>query len=292
MPKTAIFLAAFLTSVYVNAQPNFTLADMPDIGDIDTIWNLAAFVNNHDLEKETGNGSKWDFSDIPIVFAPIFALTDTFRVKTAKVSLPVLNATIEEWFWDHGAPSVNLFSTGNDTLYIHRVGTVENGFVYDPALASIAFPIEFGKASTIDAEIGAGRVKYGRRLTTALYDGFGTLTLPKGQTYTNVFRIKKTERDTSYYTPTISSKTRYIWYKQGGQIPLLTLEYSGLQKYYSALMAAGNNGSAGILSRGNSPRRGSIESQSGAGPFKVAYRFGYKYQGPNQGLYKLNGERW
>ncbi len=242
----------FLTVLFVCAchmlfaQPDFTSSDMPNIGDNDTVMYLNYQAIDNNLETETGNNYSWDFSFLPFATYPNFIRLDSFRVKTHYLSQSFPDATIEEFIYDGTAGDLNLFSYSNDTLMIHRLGGVDAGLSIIPAMPSMAFPYSFNETSDINMIFHAGPVTTGERRTTVSYDGFGTLHMPSGKTYSNVFRIKKVERDTSYVLNTTQSSTRYMWYKQGGQIPLLVLTYSGALNLYFVLGSKSNNTSLGI----------------------------------------------
>lgn len=226
------------------AQPNFTSADMPNIGDHDSIMILQYHPITINLDTETGADFNWDFTSLPF-HVQNFIDIDSFRVKTHQVSEPFINATIEEYKAGVTGQTVNLFSYGNDTLYIHRLGGISNDWALAP-MASIAFPIAFNNSSIINANIYTVSILVGERKTTTLYDGFGTLQMPDNKSYSDVFRVKKTERDSSYITHTSVTATSYIWYKQGGQIPLLELVYSGAMNLYFVFGSKANGTSSGI----------------------------------------------
>ncbi len=253
MKKTLLFLFSSITITAVYAQPNFTSADMPGVGDGDTLMYLNYYVMNNNFEAETGSGHTWDFSGLAFSTYPNFKKVDSFRLKTHNVSAPYVNATIEEYVKDGTAGDVNLFSYGGDTLYIHRVGGVASGAAtYNPPLASIAFPITFNNSSVIHSDIQMNGVVVGERTTTALYDGFGTLQMPNGVSYSNVFRIIKTEKDTNFFTHGVGTTLNYIWYKQGGQVPLLRILYSGSPTlYFVHGLKAGGTTSTGVEETGD-----------------------------------------
>ncbi|MCK9211828.1 MAG: T9SS type A sorting domain-containing protein [Ignavibacteriaceae bacterium] len=232
------------------SQPNFTSADMPNVGDHDTLSYLVYYGITNNLDTETGNGYTWDFSSLPFSMYPNFIQIDSFRIKQHYVSAPFTNATIEEYIYDGTAGDVNLFSYSNDTLYIHRLGGASSGWTLGP-IASIAFPITFNNSSVIKANIYTGAILVGERKTTTLYDGFGTLQMPNGKSYSNVFRIKKIERDTSYVVNTVNTTTSYMWYKQGGQVPLLRLSYTGALNLYFVFGSKSNNTATRINERQN-----------------------------------------
>jgi len=227
-----------------HAQPNFTRADMPDIGDHDSIMILQYHPITNNLDTETDTDYNWDFSSLPF-HVQNFIDIDSFRVKTHHVSEPFVNATIEEYKTGVTAQTVNLFSYSNDTLYIHRLGDISNNWALAP-IASIAFPITFNNSSIINADIYTASILVGERRTTTLYDGFGTLLMPDNKSYSNVFRVRRTERDSSYVTNTSITYTSYIWYRQGGQIPLLQLVYTGAANLYFVFGSKANGTSSGI----------------------------------------------
>jgi hypothetical protein len=246
--KTYIFLILWSVTISVSfAQPGFTSADMPNIGDQDSIMILQYHPITNNLDTETGNSYTWNFSSLPF-HVQNFIDIDSFRVKQHFVSAGFPGATIEEYKAGITGQTVNLYSYKNDTLIIHRLGSTASGWALGP-IASIAFPIAFNNASIINANIYTGSgfgILVGQRKTTTLYDGFGTLNMPNGKTYNNVFRVKLVEKDTNYVTNTATVATSYIWYKQGGQIPLLRLVYSGASNLYFVFGSKGKGTTSGI----------------------------------------------
>lgn len=245
MKKTIVLVLSSLFSAVSFAQPNFTSADMPNIGDNDTLMVLNYQPITNNLDTETGNGYTWNFSSLPFSVNNFIDI-DSFRVPQHPVSAGYPNATIEEYKIGVTADNVNLYSYHNDTLIIHRLGGSSTGWALGP-IASIAFPISFNNASILNSNIYTGvgfGILAGQRQTTASYDGFGTLQMPYGKTYNNVFRIKLIEKDTSYVTNTSVVATSYIWYKQGGEVPLLRLVYTGASNLYFVFGSKGN----GIIS--------------------------------------------
>jgi len=86
----------------------------------------------------------------------------------------------------------------------------------------------------------------GERKTSVVYDGFGNLQMPDNKSYTNVFRVKIIERDTSFIYNNSITYISYIWYKQGGQIPLLRLAYTGSSNLYFVFGSKSNGTTSGI----------------------------------------------
>lgn len=243
--KNLYFIIYFtLVSGGIIAQPAFTSADMPNIGDNDTVLYLTYYAITNNLDTETGNGYAWDFSSL--VFNPSFFETDSFRVKTNPVSTPYTNATIEEYRQGSAGQFVDLYSYNNDTLFLHRTGTVTSGTGFNPPLASVKFPVSFNQMSDLTSPIYVGATLAGERRTTFLYDGYGTLKMPGNKNYTDVFRIKKVETDTNYILNSSTTYTNYIWYKQGGQVPLLRLLYTGASNLYFVYGSKANNTSTSI----------------------------------------------
>jgi len=203
---------------------------MPNIGDMDTVLykNFSGTVN--DLNTQTGNGYLWDFSGE--FFLSTIYNVETFRVKTDPISTPYVDATIEHYVNGTSGIGVSLYDYDNDTLLIHRLGAGGTGTPFVPPMASILFPIAFNQTSDITTLIYASGNLTGERRTTVHYDGFGTLQLPNNKNYSNVFRVKKIEEDTNFVTQNITTYVSYIWYKQGGQVPLLRITNSGGTNYY------------------------------------------------------------
>src|SRR5690606_19615132 len=141
MKKITFALLAFtaLTSTAI-AQPTFTTADMPDIGDQDTVIN-ATYVNPGDFDVETGNGYSWDFSGI-VLNNSLFDL-EVFRAKTHPVSMQASfnPATIENYKTGVSAENIALFSFINDTLFMYRRGGITQGQSFTPPVGMIKFPV-------------------------------------------------------------------------------------------------------------------------------------------------------
>ncbi len=246
-----LFFYSFTISIGY-AQPNFTSSDMPNIGDYDTLMILQYHPITNNLDSETGNGYTWNFSSLPFNVQNLIDV-DSFRTKQHFVSATYPNATIEEFKTGITGVTVNLYSYSNDTLIIHRLGSPSINYALGP-IASIAFPILFNKSSVINAKIFTGSsfsVLVGERKTTTLYDGFGTLIMPNGKSHNNVFRIKQIERDTNYVTNAVTISTNYIWYKQGGQAPLLRLAYTGALNLYFVFGSKSNGSTSGINETNN-----------------------------------------
>ena len=247
MKKIQTLLFAILFANVANSQADFTSNDLPFIGDNDTIMYMNYQVITNDLEKETGSAYSWDFSQIDFGFYPSFITVDTFRVKTHFLSPSFPEATFEQYIYDFTAGDLNLFSLSNDTLYTHRLGAVVNGLVFTPPMATIAFPIKFNSASVLKYIFKSNSNAVGERTTTFKYDGFGTLKLNKNKTFTNIMRVKKIETDTNYFTKSSITYVNYIWYKQGGQVPILRLSYAGAGNYYNAFASKAHGTNTGII---------------------------------------------
>lgn len=218
---TLILLQAVVASFAI-AQPVFTIDDLPNVGDLDTILHIDYSGNASDLATQTGNGYSWDFSDIN--FFPAFNNVHEFRTPQHAISAPYVDATIEEFANGvSGFEVVSLYEHRDDTLFIHRTGAGGTGTAHVPPIASVAFPISFGDSSYVVQSLYTSGILSGERKTTFHYDGFGTLMMPENRTFNNVFRIRKIETDTNYVINTVNTYENYIWYKQGGQIPILRI---------------------------------------------------------------------
>ena len=243
-------LVIIIIALNTMAQPAFTSADLPNVGDHDSLMVNTAAALTMDLDTLTGNGYNWDFSTL--TFLPNFIQVDSFRVKTHPVSVPFTDATIEQYSAGVGGFILNLFSINNDTLFIHRTGSVQQGVALDPPAASIQFPIAFNQTSDLTAPFFTGTTMTGERRTTVNYDGFGSLTLPGNRTFSNVFRVKKVETDTNFVINLTTTFTTYLWYKQGGQVPLLSISYigdpAGIYTVFASLATNFTPGPTGINS--------------------------------------------
>jgi hypothetical protein len=282
-----VLFCAFAIST-TSAQPGFTSADLPNIGDQDTVMYLNYYPITNDLDSETGNGYSWDFSTLPFSMYPNFIYTDTWRVKTHQVSIPFVDATIEEFINDGTAGDVNLFSFSNDTLYVHRLGAVVSGADFIPPMPAIVFPIAFNNSSVVKVIFHQGIYTTGERTTTFSYDGYGTLHMPGNKTYSNVLRVKKIEKDSSYIVPSSLTNTTYLWYKQGGQVPLLQLIYSGsLNLYFVKGSKANGTGSNGIANKHES-NDFMISPNPSDGKFRLT---GLNFHPDKTEIYNIMGEK-
>lgn len=228
------------------AQPNFTYADHPNIGDLGTYNHEPGYTPPGNLDTETGNNYTWNFSSL--TFNQTFWAIDSFRVKTHPASSNFTTATIEYYHTEAAGANLELYSYSNDTLYIHKTGSPISGQSFKPKIASIKFPIVFNGMSQIIDTVYQGSYKTGLRTTKVLYDGFGTLNLPNGNNHNNVFRVKKVETDSSFLTNVVIIYTNYIWYPQGGGAPLLRISktdfYPSSGNIYS--LYARQNGSTSV----------------------------------------------
>lgn len=246
--KTPLFLSFILMSICASyAQPNFTYADLPNIGDVGTYNHNPGYTPPGSLDTETGNNYTWDFSSLS--FGQTFWAIDSFRVKTHPVSSNFPDATIEYYHLEAAGANLELYSYSNDTLYIHKIGSPISGQSFNPKIASIKFPITFNGMSQIVDTVFQGSYKTGVRTTEFLYDGFGTLNLPNGINHNNVFRVRKLESDSSLLTNAVVTYTNYIWYSQGGDAPLLRLsktDFNGASGNIYSVYAR-QNGSTSVI---------------------------------------------
>lgn len=233
--KKTMFTIAMLTFTagIMTAQPNFKYSDMPNVGNNASLSIDPGMNITMDLDAETGNGFVWDFSSF--TFIPTFIDKDSFRIISPSNSTAYPGATYEHYRVGVTGENLLVFSFDNDTLFLHRVGSTNSGTTFYPKLPSIKFPIAFNEASVVNGFIysPSGTATYGERNTVVLYDGYGTLKLPGGNVFNDVFRLKKIETDTSYISNTSVTYTTYIWQHKNGGVPLLTMIYTGNPDYYA-----------------------------------------------------------
>lgn len=239
-------LVQFFAVLTVVAQPAFTANDVPNIGDSDTIFNINYGTDASTLSSETGNNYSWDFSDISFYYP--FNDVLEYRTPEHPVSVPYVDATIELIEnGSSGVEKVSLFDFQNDTLFIHRSGVAGgSGTAHVPPIASVGFPISFDDSSYIEMTLYTSGIPTGERQTTFHYDGFGTLTMPGNRTFTDVFRVHKVVSDTNFVVNTVTTYEEYIWYKQGGQLPLLRIGKTGTGNYKAFGSAATNTSTTGF----------------------------------------------
>lgn len=226
------------------AQPAFTSADMPNIGDSDTV--IIFPINNlqHDLDTETGNGFVWDFTELPVNTYSMFVNVDSYQEKQYDMSENFPETSIERFTIGSNSSKLGYYEYRNDTLLMYKYGA-PSAIAWFPPIALMAFPLNFNQSSDITSDFYYGVLKTGERRAIATYDGFGTLKMPNNKTYSNVFRVKTVERDTTFVTEGSITYVTYSWYQQGGNIPLLQLKYGNSPGNYSVYASAGKGANTG-----------------------------------------------
>lgn len=225
-----LLLAVFLFG-HSYAQPAFTSADMPNIGDSDSITFLTHHQLTNDLDVETGNDYIWDFSSLPFSTYPNFVDVDSYREKQHNMAEYFPDATIERYTSGVNGEKLGYYQYRNDTLLMYRY-TSPSSAGWFPPIALMAFPLQFNQSSDIVSTFYYGNLATGERRAINTYDGFGTLKMPDNKSFNNVFRVKKVERDTTFVTMSSITYISYIWYQQGGKIPLLEIKYAGTPGNY------------------------------------------------------------
>jgi len=187
-------LLIFTGTTTLLAQPDFTRADLFEIGDMSQ--HLAVDGTNID-PGPAGNGVTWDFSDL--VRTP----ADDYEVNWQAVStapnagqFPAANLVEVQ---DAGPVDAYTFYDVTDTRFtllgldLPDIGVL----IYTDTVIWLDFPLTFNQTQ-MDDFIGTytatvngvtGTVNRTGDLTTK-YDGYGTLILPNGKTVENVRRLK------------------------------------------------------------------------------------------------------
>jgi len=244
MKRIIYFFYFLLISVVSFSQPNFTSDDIPYLGDRDTLRFLNYQAIDNDLMNETGSNYQWDFSWLPFETFPTFIDTVTYRVPTHAISLSIPDATMEDISFGSSGGHLNVYALRNDSLILYRQGgNLSGGIIFSPPVTDIVFPISYDNQFDSFTEFfiinGGGQTVYiGDRNNSVKYDGYGSLSLPWGN-FTDVFRIHKVVKDSTYSIGTTVTYDTYTWYKKGGYVPLLSLQYSGASNLYFVFASLG-----------------------------------------------------
>ena len=243
--KRLLYLSIFLIFSSVGfSQPNFTSDDIPYLGDRDSLRFLTYQQIDNDLENETGNNYQWDFSWLPFATFPMFVDTVTYRAPEHAISLTIEGATMEDASFGPSGGHLNVFALRNDSLILYRQGGyLSGGQTFNPPVTDMVFPLAFGNQFESYTEFfiinGGGNTVYtGERKNTVDYDGYGVLSLPWG-TYSDVFRIHKVVSDSTYSTAFAITYDTYTWYKKGGYVPLLSIQYTSTANRFNVFASKG-----------------------------------------------------
>jgi hypothetical protein len=240
MKHILLIVTAFICK-FALAQPDFTKYDMPNIGDQDTIRVIENYLLNHVPEVEVGNNYVWDYSDLPIDSLSYKYAVHTYRPKTHPLSNFFPHASFEDYIISGANEFLNLYDFENDTLLVYRIGSVPDilwDVERDP-YPKMIFPYVFNETKSVIVNLN--NTITNDQIT---YDGFGTLMLPHGKTHTNVFRFTNITYSTSSAISTIGYTMN--WYKQGGHIPLLSMESTYLPTLYNIHCNTSNSAILGI----------------------------------------------
>ncbi len=240
----SLVLALFSFTISM-AQPAFTSADIPNIGDNDTTITIANYDLPNDLDAATGNDYTWDFSDLPFSTYSFLFDVDTYREKQHDMAEYFPDATIERYTNGINSEWLGYYQIRNDTLLMYRYSS-PSAAGWFPPIALMAFPLEFNESSDITSTFYYGDLATGERRAIVKYDGFGTLKMPDNKTHHNVFRVKSVERDTTFVTNGSITYTSYIWYQQGGKVPLLQIRNMGTPGSYIILGSKANGSQTGL----------------------------------------------
>lgn len=237
---------AFFSLGTAFAQPDFTSSDMPNIGDSDTIIFIPDSQVQNNFDTETGNDYTWDFSHLPFATYASLNNVESYREKQHAMADYFPDATIERYSNGVSSEQLGYYQFRNDTLLMYRYGPPSSAGWFPP-IALMAFPLEFNETSDIISPFYYGDLETGKRHAVVLYDGFGTLKMPDNKTHQNVFRVKRVETDTTYVTSSSITYISYLWYKQGGLIPLLEIRYDGTPGSYTYFGSKARGSQTGLL---------------------------------------------
>ena len=244
--KVLLLLMTFSVIGHAFAQPAFTSADMPNIGNSDSIIFIPDSDFQIDLDAETGPDYIWDYSYLPFESYASFLNVDSYREKQHDMAEYFPDAAFERHTNGVSGEHLGYYDFQNDTLMMYRYGPPSSAGWFPP-IALMAFPLEYDETSDITSTFYYGDLITGERRAVVKYDGFGTLKMPDNKTHHNVFRVKRVERDTTFVTQSAITYISYLWYKQGGEVPLLEVKYNGSPNNYIIFGSKANGSQTGLL---------------------------------------------
>ena len=168
---------------------------------------------------DTGSNVTWDFSGLT---SPGGTLTTTILNDTSAVfSTSNLMEVLPNG-------SIAFLRVNNTDSYLNGVYDTTSHVtttyaLYDVAKRPITYLNNYVDSYKVNV---ASTGEYGTGRLYVIADGYGTLLLPGGATYTNVLRIRKeqVEYDTVGTTPSLIATTSYLWFDTGSRPPLLRID--------------------------------------------------------------------
>jgi len=222
--RTTIFLCLSLfivgTAQHLFAQPNLTLSgQLPQIGEV-TPFRLGQVEGFN--PGPAGANQNWDFSDLNFATSGV-----EFRVIDPAEGLCGASFPEADFAWFFPAFEGYTYDrvAGDTILQIGgATGTVADPLsktVFSIPEAVLQFPFTYQTTYNYNSAFTTtifGLEVGDAREGTVTYDGYGTLTLPGGATFTNVLRMRQVS--TQDLLPGVE-EVQYSWLLPGRFFPLL-----------------------------------------------------------------------
>ena len=264
--KKIYFSFLVLLAMNGQSQSNLTLTragQEPVIGDV---FSTQDFDSVGVVPKSTGAGQFWNFSST--VQNTNTALSSYVSTVAVPASSTFPGATLVE---DQGQNNYNFWkSASTPTTQWELLGSLNTGTTpaqgvkfTNSAIAGI-WPMAPGDTYTdtfSGTVLGVPLFGTGNVLgsTTVTSSGSGTITLPNGQTYSNIVQVKMKQTYTAnisvltFSIKTIDTTTQYMYYTPSQKFPLLQVSYGstfdGTTTTKSFQMTASKNITIGIRDR-------------------------------------------
>jgi len=230
MKMKSLILALLVSPAFVIGQVTMSSTEDFTIG---TILRFKACDTNGIAVGLTGPKQTWDYSQLQGSGADI---TETMVAPgTTPDGKQFPKANLVEKYSDGKYVYVD-----KEGLYSYMVGFSGNGMLieYAKPVAFAKRPVSFGGTNSFpftDKLSGNGANLAGTGMSTIAADGYGTLLLPDKKKYTNVLRVKITQKqkDTSPQGGAVNLTTTvtYVWFDEKHKSALLKINVISSPNY-------------------------------------------------------------
>ncbi len=220
--KKLYTLISCLFSLATIAQPTITQSDLPAAG---LIFRSANDDNYVAPVPAGGANQTWNYTTLMNVTTDTIAFGAATGTPYASL-FPGSNLTI----YDNAQGSYEYLVSNASGLYVSGLASATDTVIYNPKMLIIPVPFTYQNTTNNFSRLEINNPPYKSVLTTTtsfLADGWGTLMLPGGNTYSNTLRVKNTQVqvDSFYvFNGTYDSlvfansdySTSYLWARHGG----------------------------------------------------------------------------
>jgi len=239
-----LFLSLITTSTFT--QPQFTAGNCFQPGASSRLGFAIVAQNFDNFIGQTGANYTWDFSSTgtPGPWTSWTNPTASYYFRPAAQSIHSLFQTSQINEYAEVAFARDHFysySPSRDTLYIDGFYASSN-LKYAPPVPYLTFPMIFSDSVYTHTVLKYGAIRTGSVTRYWIYDGFGTVKFPYGESG-NVYRIRTKQIDSSYVLNTVmGTAEELIWIRQSDGIPVLRLVKSGTITGAYFASVSGSNG--------------------------------------------------